>query len=467
MKLLAFLCMSVLLAHIHLSVAGKIKLFKAFKKTTKTKTNLDAKTKHSILEKAKNPTSNKGSYPKQPEGSYPQYPGSQPQYPARGYPQYPNQHGGYPQYPNQHGGYPQYPNQHGGYPQYPNQHGGYPQYPNQHGGYSNPGSYPGYPARGYPQYPNQHGGSPYHGSYPQYPQYPAGHFPAPGYGGGYGNYPGSYINHNPNNRILSPHYGGSFGFGGYGGGGGSPFSSSVQKMGFAPSDQSKGFGRSAAMAAAGGAMAGMALGYGLGKFPRPNFHFHNPHQEYYYNYYMYKRYGMKSSDRDDYSRDYKFNQTPETFDRFMTSCMKRTDLLPGENQRSQTKPLTTTTTTSTTTSATNTTTTTRSNITAAGNISSISNSTSNPLNKSDVTNVKASQTLQNNEANDDTVSIVEIGYPALITQMKVKRCTELYVVYSEKHLKKNEQSSPHSGIQNLQQGLLFVLMSTTMLMLHN
>ncbi|XP_014823088.1 PREDICTED: uncharacterized protein LOC106903649 isoform X1 [Poecilia mexicana] len=456
MKLLAFLCLSVLLAHIHLSVAGKIKLFKAFKKTTKTKTNLDAKTKHSILEKAKNPTSNKGSYPKQPEGSYPQYPGSQPQYPARGYPQNPNQHGGYPQNPNQHGGYPQYPNQ----------HGGYPQYPNQHGGYSNPGSY-GYPARGYPQYPNQHGGSPYHGSYPQYPQYPAGHFPAPGYGGGYGNYPGSYINHNPNNRILSPHYGGSFGFGGYGGGGGSPFSSSVQKMGFAPSDQSKGFGRSAAMAAAGGAMAGMALGYGLGKFPRPNFHFHNPHQEYYYNYYMYKRYGMKSSDRDDYSRDYKFNQTPETFDRFMTSCMKRTDLLPGENQRSQTKPLTTTTTTSTTTSATNTTTTTRSNITAAGNISSISNSTSNPLNKSDVTNVKASQTLQNNEANDDTVSIVEIGYPALINQMKVKRCTELYVVYSEKHLKKNEQSSPHSGIQNLQQGLLFVLMSTTMLMLHN
>ncbi|XP_043964702.1 prisilkin-39-like isoform X1 [Gambusia affinis] len=432
MKLLACLCLSVFLAHIHLSVAGKIKLSKPFK-TTKIKT--------------KNPTSNKGSYPKQPEGGYPQYPGSQPQYPARGYPQYPNQHGGY----SNPGGYPGYPAR--GYPQYPNQHGGYPQYPNQHGGY--------------PQYPNQHGGSPYHGSYPQYPQHPAGHYPAPGYGGGYGNYPGSYINHNPNNRILSPHYGGSFGFGGYGGGGGSPFSHSVQNMGFAPSDQSKGFGRSAAMAAAGGAMAGMALGYGLGKFPHPNFHFHNPHQEYYYNYYMYKRYGRKSSDRDDYSRDYNFNQSSEDFDKFMTSCMKRTDLLPGEKQRSQTKPLTTTTTT---TSATNTAITTRSNITAAGNASFTANSTNNPLNESDVTNLKVSQTLQNNEANDDTVSIVEIGYPALINQMKEKRCTELYVVYSEKHLKKNKQSSPHSGKESLQmeqQGLLFVFMSTVMLMLHN
>uniref|UniRef100_A0A3B5L0N2 Uncharacterized protein n=1 Tax=Xiphophorus couchianus TaxID=32473 RepID=A0A3B5L0N2_9TELE len=457
MKLLAFLCLSVLLAHIHLSVAGKIKLPKPFK-TTKIKTNLDAKTKHSILDKAKNPTSNKGSYPKQPEGGYPQYPGSQPQYPARGY----------------------------------------PQYPNQHGGYSNPGSYPGYPARGYPQYPNQHGGSPYHGSYPHYPQYPAGHYPAPGYGGGYGNYPGSYINHNPNNRILSPHYGGSFGYGGYGGGGGSPFSHSVQKMGFAPSDQSKGFGRSAAMAAAGGAMTGMALGYGLGKFPHPNFHFLNPHQEYYYNYYMYKRYGRKSSDRDDYSRDYKFNQPPEEFDKFMASCMKRTDLLPGENQRSETKPLTTTTTT-TTTSATNTATTTRSNITAAGNVSFTANSTNNPLNKSDRIDLsaesqkplskptsrtpsRASTPLTNNTTNtttpsspssqesssaedDDTVSIVEIGYPALIEQLKVRKCLERYMVNSDQYLVRQ-----NGGAQALTLGLPGVLsaaFATTLMIINS
>ncbi|XP_012725429.2 prion protein b isoform X1 [Fundulus heteroclitus] len=500
----AALCLSLLLVDIHLSLAGKTKLsINPFKKTIKTKTNLDAKTKDSILKKAKQPNPNKGNYPKQPGGDYPNQ-GGYPQQPAGSYPQYPNQHGGhpnpgsYPQYPNQHGGhpnpgsYPQYPNQHGGhpnpgsYPQYPNQHGGhpnpgsYPQYPNQHGGYPNPGSYPQYPGRGYPQYPNQHGGYPYRGSYPQYPSYPVGGNPAPGYsyGGGYGSYPGGYINHNPNNKILSPHYGGSFGYGGYGGGGGSPFSHSVQKMGFAPSDKSKGFGRSAVMAAAGGAMAGMALGYGLGRFPRPHFDFHSPQEEYYYNYYMYKRYGVKSTDGDDYSRDYQFSQPPETFDSYMTSCMKRTDLLPGENQRSKPRPLTTTIKTTiktiTTTAAITTTTTATSNTsntTAGGNFSPAPNSTSNPLNKSEVraTTLRASQILHNNEANDDTVSIVEIGYPALIKQMKVKRCTELFIVYSDRHLKKKVPPSPSSGAQRLQmgwRGLLSVVVSTTMMLMN-
>ncbi|XP_047237912.1 uncharacterized protein LOC124878134 [Girardinichthys multiradiatus] len=403
------LCLSLLLVHIHLSLAGKSKLsLNPFKKTVKTKTNLDAKTN-----KAKQPIPNKGSYPKQPEG-----------------------------------------------------------------GYADPGRYPQHPGRGYPQYPNQPVHHPYDRGYPHYPGYTNG--------GGYSvyqNYPGNYINHNPNNKILSPHYGGSFGYGGYGGGGGSPFSHSVQHMGFAPSDKSKGFGRSAVIAAAGGAMAGMALGYGIGRFPRPQFDFHSPQEEYYYNYYMYRRYGIKSTDRNDYSRDYQFSQPPETFDSYMTSCIKRTDLLPGENRRSETKPLTTTTKTTTTTFATTTTTSPKSNMIsntkAAGNFSLTSNSTNNPLNKSEVysTTLKVSRILHNNEANDDTVSIVEIGYPALIKQMMVKRCTELYIVYSEKHLKKKLQHSPGSGAQRLQIGwywLLSVLISTTMmvidcnmLMLHN
>ncbi|XP_035999844.1 prion protein b isoform X5 [Fundulus heteroclitus] len=468
----AALCLSLLLVDIHLSLAGKTKLsINPFKKTIKTKTNLDAKTKDSILKKAKQPNPNKGNYPKQPGGDYPNQ-GGYPQQPAGSYPQYPNQHGGHPNP----GSYPQYPNQHGGHPN----PGSYPQYPNQHGGYPNPGSYPQYPGRGYPQYPNQHGGYPYRGSYPQYPSYPVGGNPAPGYsyGGGYGSYPGGYINHNPNNKILSPHYGGSFGYGGYGGGGGSPFSHSVQKMGFAPSDKSKGFGRSAVMAAAGGAMAGMALGYGLGRFPRPHFDFHSPQEEYYYNYYMYKRYGVKSTDGDDYSRDYQFSQPPETFDSYMTSCMKRTDLLPGENQRSKPRPLTTTIKTTiktiTTTAAITTTTTATSNTsntTAGGNFSPAPNSTSNPLNKSEVraTTLRASQILHNNEANDDTVSIVEIGYPALIKQMKVKRCTELFIVYSDRHLKKKVPPSPSSGAQRLQmgwRGLLSVVVSTTMMLMN-
>lgn len=411
----AVLCLSLLLVHVHVSMAGRLKLSNPFKKTFKTKTNLDTKTKQSILKKAKEPTANRGSYPKQPTGDF-----------------------------------------------------------------SNRGGYPQQPARGYPQYPNQPVGYPNPGGYPQYPRYPAGNYPAPGYTygggyGGYGHYPGSYINHNPNNKILSPHYGGSFGYGGYGGGGGSPFSHSVQKMGFAPSDKSKGFGRSAVMAAAGGAMAGMALGYGLGRFPRPSFTFHSPQEEYYYNYYMYRRYGVKSTDRDDYSRDYQFSPPPQSFYNFMTACLKRVDLLPGENRRSKTKPPTTMIRTTRTTSATTTTTTTASNITtnatAAGNFSLTSNSTNTPPSKSELpaTTPRALQILHNYEENDDTVSIVEIGYPALIKQMKVKRCTELFIVYSEKHLKKKEQPSPGSGVQRLQmgsQGLAFVLIGTAIMFMN-
>ena len=36
---------------------------------------------------------------------------------------------------------------------------------------------------------------------------------------------------------------------------------------------------------------------------------------------------------------------------------------------------------------------------------------------------------------EDTVSIVEIGYPMLIEQLKAHRCLELYMVYSEKYFK--------------------------------
>ena len=66
-------------------------------------------------------------------------------------------------------------------------------------------------------------------------------------------------------------------------------------MGYNPSVRSQGFGRQAMMAAGAGAVAGMALGYGLGSFPRPHFNFHSPQEEYYYNNYMYRRYGSSYS----------------------------------------------------------------------------------------------------------------------------------------------------------------------------
>lgn len=295
------------------------------------------------------------------------------------------------------------------------------------------------------------------------------------------------MNYNPNNKVLSPHYGGSFGYGGYGGRGGSPFSHSVQAMGMYPSDKSRGFGRSAVMAAAGGAVAGMALGYGLGRFPRPPFRFHSPQEEYYYNHYMYRKYGTKSTDTNDYSRDYTYSKPDQTYDSYMDSCMKRTDLLPApKNKPAATTTTTTITTTSvanTTTSVTNTTTaapdsgidnnTTKSNSTAAESPTTAP-PTPRPLNKSEA-NPKppASQPLRQAAAdddNDDTVTIVEIGYPALIEQMKARKCVELYMVYSEKYLKKKTESGITDGLQRLEmglQGLLAVATSTTLMLLNS
>ncbi|XP_031161095.1 prion protein b isoform X1 [Sander lucioperca] len=430
---IALLCLSLLLVHIHFSLAKKKGGFGLFKKTSKT-SNLDTKSKGGILKQPKKPE----------QGGYPQQPGRPAGYPYQG--SYPQQPEGYPQQPGRPGGYPYQ----GGYPQQP----GYPA--------------GGYPAQGYP-YGGGYGGYGGHGSYGGYGSHA-------GYGGG-------YMNYNPNNKVLSPRYGGSFGYGGHGAGVGSPFSHSVQSMGMYPSDKSRGFGRSAVMAAAGGAMAGMALGYGLGRFPRPPFHFHSPQEEYYYNHYMYRKYGTKSTDSNDYSRDYIYSKPSETYDSYMDSCMKRTDILPAANQKPNNKPAVTTTTTITTTSATTTTTaapdsgissnTTESNSTAAKN-STTESSTPLPLNEPEANPVPpASQVLRKaatDNDNDDTVSIVEIGYPALIEQMKARRCVELYMVYSEKYLKKRTAPSTTGGVQGLEmglQGLLAVIISTTLMLLNS
>ncbi|XP_044050973.1 calcium-binding protein P-like isoform X2 [Siniperca chuatsi] len=398
---LAVLCLSLLLVHVHLSLAGlKINLFK---KIPKIKHHLDTKSKGGTLKRPK------------------QF----------------NQ-GGYPQQPGRPGGYPN--------------HGGYPQQPGHPAG--------GYPARGYPAQ-----GSPYGGGYGSHGGY-GGH-------GSYGGYPGGYMNYNPNNKILSPHYGGSFGYGGRSVGGGSPFSQSVHAMGVYPKDNSRGFGRSAVMAAAGGAMVGMALGYGLGRFPRPPFNFHNPQEEYYYNHYMYRKYGTRSTDTNDYSRDYRYNQPPQAYDSYMDSCMKRTDLLPVDNQKPNNKPAATTTTSVTTTTTASPDTgigsnATKSNSTAAQNSPTSAPSTPRPLNESEVKPVPP--VAVSNDDDDDTVSIVEIGYPALIDQLKVRRCLELYMVYSEKYLKKNTEPRASDRVQGLEMGshgLLAVVTSTILMLLNS
>lgn len=228
--------------------------------------------------------------------------------------------------------------------------------------------------------------------------------------GGFGGYP----NWNPNNKILSPRYGGGgYGYGGYGMGG-SPFSRSVETMGYQP--KSSGFAKKAMMAAGVGAVAGMAVGYGLGRFPRPHFNFHNPQEEYYYNNYMYRQYGTRSTDQVDYGRDYVYKPPPraETYEAFMARCMNSTDLKDKDSSSSKTATV-------------------------------------------------------GEEEDDDTVSIEEIGYPALIDQVKSQRCVEKYMVYSESFLQQRKaepqvQSNHPNHSSSLSSGVIQFFTSSFVLL---
>ena len=63
------------------------------------------------------------------------------------------------------------------------------------------------------------------------------------------------------------------------------------------------------------------------------------------------------------------------------------------------------------------------------------------------------------DKDDDTVSIEEIGYPALIDQVKSRRCLEEYMVYSERFL----QQQPRNRCGPLSFGMIELLASLLLL----
>uniref|UniRef100_A0AAV2IWT3 Prion protein b n=1 Tax=Knipowitschia caucasica TaxID=637954 RepID=A0AAV2IWT3_KNICA len=375
----------------------------------KTPTNKWGTSKPFQPNRKPNPYPAGGSYP----GAGNTNPGGNPRQnqPAGGYPRQNQPAGGYPNQ-NPAGGYPNQ-NPAGGYPRQNQPAGGYPAgggYPNQNpaGGYprQNPGGYPaagGYPAGG--GYPAA-GGYPAGGGYPvrggntgQGWGAPGGSYPGGYPGGGMG---GGYPNWNPNNKILSPRYG-TGSYGGYGAGG-SPFARSASSNGFMPKPESRGFAKKAMLAAGVGAMAGMAVGYGLGRFPRPHFPFRNQEEEHYYNNYMYRRYGSQSTDQKDYGRDYEFKPPPraQTYEAFMARCMNQTDLLKDKEEDLE-------------------------------------------------------------EEDRDAVSIQEVGYPALVEQMTSRRCVEKYMVYSEQFLQKRSEAQVQNSVLRVTSALGLL---SCMLLLH-
>lgn len=328
----------------------------------------------------------------------------------------------------------------------------------QSGKHENTGRHPNQPRQGGHQNQDPPRRSPYDGCRGGYGSHS-------GYGGGCGSYGRRHMNRNPANRITSPRYSQSAGYGGYNVGGGSPFSRSVQDMGVFPSDKSRGFGRSAAVAAAGGAAGGMAMGYGLGRIREPHFSLNSPQEEYYYKHYIYKKQSTKSTKatktKVSNSEDYTYSKPPITYDNYMDSCIRNME----SQQRKiieQNNPTTNTTTTTTTTATTVTPVTpsgpsnsTGSNNTAADNSFTSSPSTSPPLNKSTPNFSKASSD------GDDSVSIVEIGYPALIYQHNVKTCLEKYIAYSE------DYNGGVPGVGTGSKGLLALCTSVTVMLLNS
>uniref|UniRef100_A0A3B4CL37 Prion protein, related sequence 3 n=1 Tax=Pygocentrus nattereri TaxID=42514 RepID=A0A3B4CL37_PYGNA len=269
-------------------------------------------------------------------------------------------------------------------------------------------------------------------------RYPAGGYPvrSEGQPGGYPSIGGAYPNWNPNNKILSPRYGGGFG-GGYGGNGhGSPFSHTVQSMGYTPSLKSKGFGKKAALAAGAGAIAGMAVGYGLGHVPRPHFSFSSPKEEHYYNHYMYQS-TTRSTNKNDYGQDNVFKppQEAQSYEKYMDTCMNRTDLLRDQDTKVshvQRDDLISGSSALANESAP------QSPALANGTLE-----TTGPEESGTKSDIPVPAELQ--QIDDDMVSIMEIGYPSLIQQMKAQKCVELYIVYSESNKGQNgcSSSGPH------------------------
>ncbi|MFT7817755.1 spidroin-2-like [Arapaima gigas] len=238
----------------------------------------------------------------------------------------------------------------------------------------------------------------------------------------------------------------------------------LQSKGYSPSIKSKSFGKKAALAAGLGGVGGMVIGKKMG---RSKFRFHNPVEERMYNDYMYHRHRAHAvgdhtlydpnplnpkwtdpSQMDPWRNESNNNRAyvppGQSFKNFMKSCMKRTDLLKGQHD-------------DITWQATD-------GVTSQGinpKVTSKQGPQEELLNKSlgneklktvgagnGSINVTSSQgetvdilvwdnskapAADPQEDDNDTVSILEIGYPELIEQLMVQRCQEFFIVYAAQH----------------------------------
>lgn len=208
--------------------------------------------------------------------------------------------------------------------------------------------------------------------------------------------------------------------------------------------KSKGFAKKAAVAvgvgAAAGVATGVAVGYGLGRYPSPPFSFRNPREEHYYNRYMYKRYGSQSTDEKDYGRDYYYKEPDVSYDSYMEGCMKRTELLQDQEGRDWARLQGDDAVAVVNGSKAG------ASALLPGNGTLNTTTALDPAggtdrNSSTPPEIHPAQPIhpavgakEGGEEEENTVSIMEIGYPELIEQVKVRRCVEQYMEYSHAYL---------------------------------
>lgn len=171
------------------------------------------------------------------------------------------------------------------------------------------------------------------------------------------------------------------------------------------------------------------MGYGLGRMHRPDYQLNSPQEEYYYNHYMYKKHGTKTevnranrgSSDNNVNEEYTSsnNEAPMTYDGYMEKCMIGLQRDQVKIMEQSDKPTIATTTTARTT---------RSVTPSSASDAAGSNKTA--LNES-TPSLSIAPGLSKTPDDEKTVSIVEIGYPALIYQHNVKTCMERFFAYSE------------------------------------
>lgn len=149
---------------------------------------------------------------------------------------------------------------------------------------------------------------------------------------------------------------------------------------------------------------------------------------------------------------------PQSYDTFMDSCMKRTDLLRAKRSLRRRnieepqgdKPVALALMGPPPTTAAPANSDPSGNVTTGAAPQSQNTTDGSPVTPSTNTTVAKEENRQEAaerqaeeekkaEAEEEVVSIMEIGYPALVEQLKARKCIELYMVYTERIAQQQQQ----------------------------